>query len=65
MKRPQLNAIPLLDAIEDIGSRPAAVITLSVGQWDALLATTYDQGWTLLEVDDAEQPVAAYRKEVS
>jgi hypothetical protein len=38
------------------------VITMSVGQWDELLAAAYRQGWTLLEVDDHERPVRAYRR---
>jgi hypothetical protein len=34
---------------------------MSVGQWDRLLAEAYDTGWTLLELDEQEWPVAAYR----
>ena len=34
---------------------------MSTGQWDALLAEAYRRGHTLLELDDNERPVAAYR----
>ena len=40
------------------GSR---IITLSPGQWDAMLDEAYRRGWTLLEIVD-ELPVRAYRK---
>jgi hypothetical protein len=39
-----------------------AYVTLSAGQWDDLLAAAYDDGWVLLELDDDEQPVRAYRR---
>jgi hypothetical protein len=52
-----LQAIPLDEAL----SR-GRVVTMSRGQWDALLAAAYDAGWTLLEVDDCERPVRAFRK---
>jgi hypothetical protein len=35
---------------------------MSIGQWDALLSAFYAQGAILLELDDEERPVAAYRK---
>jgi hypothetical protein len=37
-------------------------ITMSPGQWDGLLAGVYDQGGVLLEVDDDERVVGAYRR---
>jgi hypothetical protein len=37
------------------------MFTMSINQWDALLQAGYDQGATLLELDDSERPVAAYR----
>ena len=52
-----LRRVPLSDAL---GSGP--VITMSVGQWDGLLAAAYEQGWTLLELDAHERPVRAYRR---
>ena len=58
--RPLLNSIPLSDALP---LRPGTVnTTMSPGQWDAFLAVVYDEGGTLLELDDDEQPVAAYRR---
>jgi hypothetical protein len=38
------------------------MVTMSVGQWDMLLQGAYGRGWTLLELDDDEMPVAAYRR---
>ena len=58
MNRPPLHAIPL-DAVT---FEPGTItLTMSVGQWDALLAEAYRRGHTLLELDEAERPIAAYR----
>jgi hypothetical protein len=37
---------------------------MSRGQWDSLLSDAYERGWILLELDENEKPVRAYRKEV-
>jgi hypothetical protein len=56
--RPDLRPVPVGDAC-----RPGTVtVTMSEGQWDPLLAVAYDMGFTLLELDADERPVAAYRK---
>lgn len=52
-----LRRVPLSEAWS--GGR---VITMSVGQWDALLSAAYERGWTLLELDERERPVRAYRR---
>ena len=39
----------------------ARIITMSPGQWDAMLDEAYSRGWTLLEIED-ELPVRAYRR---
>jgi hypothetical protein len=39
-------------------------ITMAEDQWDEMLATAYDAGWILLELDDQERPVAAYRRQL-
>ena len=59
MKRPVLNEITL-----DGGTilKRGLIVTMSVGQWDGLLATAYDRGATLLELDDDEMPIKAYRR---
>lgn len=60
MTRPVLDLLPLSEALP---LRAGVVtVTMSVGQWDALLAAAYDQGYVLLELDDDEQPIAAYRR---
>ena len=48
--------------VADVRKAPALVMTMSAGQWDAMLAAAYEQGWILLELDDHEMPVRAYRK---
>jgi hypothetical protein len=60
MERPNLKKIEL----ESVGLfKPGLItITMSQGQWDGLLSSAYDSGHTLLELDDNEIPVAAYRK---
>jgi hypothetical protein len=59
MKRPTLNRIPVSEALP---IRPATVtVTMGVGQWDNILLVSYELGFTLLELDDDEHPVAAYR----
>jgi hypothetical protein len=58
MKRPTLHEIPL----SEVKFLPRTVtLTMSIGQWDALLAEAYQRGHTLLELDANERPVAAYR----
>lgn len=39
-----------------------ATITMSVGQWDGLLESAYENGFVLLELDQNEKPVKAYLK---
>jgi hypothetical protein len=64
MRRPQLNRLPLDRALEFLHQPGAGrcMVTMSVGQWDMLLQGAYGRGWTLLELDDDEMPVAAYRR---
>ena len=67
MQRPPLNEIPLFEAIAPIAGAATATIsiTMSAGQWDNLLQAAYDTGWTLVEVDREEKPVAAYRRRIN
>ena len=58
MNRPPLHEIPLASVTFSPGT---LLVTMSTGQWDHLLAAAYQQGATLLELDDQERPVAAYR----
>jgi hypothetical protein len=60
ISRPPLRAIPLADVLP-LGSRPVVVVTMSIGQWDALLASSYDLGFVLLELDADERPIGAYQ----
>jgi hypothetical protein len=62
--RRDLRPYPLADALAAVAGRTPGtlIITMSEGQWDALLAASYAQGWILLELDENETPVRAYRK---
>ena len=62
MTRPPLRAVPLADLLP-LGVRPGVVMTMSRGQWDDTLAASYEPGFVLLELDDNEQPVAAYQRD--
>lgn len=59
-----LNPYPLADALKALsgGVPQARIITMGEKQWDGLLSAAYAQGWILLELDDNEMPVRAYRK---
>ena len=59
MKRPVLHEIPL-----DGGTilKRGLIVTMSIGQWDGLLAAAYDRGAVLLELDDNEMPIKAYQR---
>lgn len=57
-KRPVLNRIPLAD-VPTTG--PHVILTMSVGQWSMLHQVGYERGATLLELDENEVPVAAYK----
>ena len=61
--RPLLDKLPAIP--RDLFQPGTLVFTMSIGQWDNLLAAAYQHGATLLELDDAERPVAAYRKKDS
>lgn len=57
---PTLNRVPVSDAFPPrAGSQ---IITMSPGQWDDLLELAYESGWTLLELDEQDWPVKAYRR---
>jgi len=59
MKRPVLNEIPIDGATI---LKPGLTVTISIGQWDKLLKAAYDGGATLLELNDNETPVRAFRR---
>lgn len=55
--RGNLRPLPLSNVLPG-----ALIMTMGIGQWDALLARAYDDGWTLIELDENEVPIRAYRK---
>lgn len=60
MTRPTLCEIPLSEAVPlKVGE---VTITMSIGQWDALLYASYQSGYILLELDGDERPVRAFQK---
>jgi hypothetical protein len=63
MERPKLKKRDLKEFMADfMGGRAGVTVTMSPGQWDKLLQAAYNAGHTLLELDDNENPVRAYRK---
>jgi hypothetical protein len=61
--RPDLDAVPLADIWPPSRRRASGYVTMSVGQpWDDVLAEAYAIGWVVLELDDNERPIRAYRK---
>lgn len=65
MKRPVLNEVPLNPVMESLlGGEPSVNISMNQGQWDGFLQSAYDAGHNLIELDDKEIPVRAYRKKM-
>ena len=65
MRRPELNKVSLASELAFL-HKPGTgrcFITMSVGQWDNLLQDAYERGWTLLELDRKERPIAAYKRQ--
>lgn len=60
MNRPILTEIPL--DLQEILKPGKVSCTMSIGQWDTVLEVMYDQGATLIELDNDEVPITAYRK---
>lgn len=72
MRRPVLDEVPVekvrrefLGGPEARGGKGIVVITMSPGQWDGLLSGAYDGGHILLEVNEHEVPIRAYRRRVA
>jgi hypothetical protein len=58
-----LTPFPVAAALRVLhGGEPAVIVTMSEGQWDALLSAAYAHGFILLELDDDEQPVRAFQR---
>ena len=59
-----LHPLPLSDALAVVSGQRGGhlVVTMSEGQWDALLSAAYDLGCILLELDKQERPLRAYQK---
>jgi len=59
-----LRPLPLNEVLP-LGSKPSLlIITMSEGQWDETLSAAYEQGWVLLELDENEQPVRAFKRAI-
>lgn len=63
MKRPALNETPL-DRARATKDSPSVNILIGPGEWDEWIQTSYDAGHTLIEFDESEKPVRAFRKTV-
>ncbi len=57
--RPQLAEVPLTKVWPP--RKGAYYATMSAGQWDGLLKAAYDLGYVLVEVDENENVVRAFR----
>jgi hypothetical protein len=65
MKRPHLELAALPNPFPEPG---ALYMTMSPGQWDALLQNAYDRGWVLLEIEEVngqEKAVRAFKRTYS
>jgi hypothetical protein len=51
-----------IDWMEQCSKGGTVYTTVSVGQWDALLAEAYRTGMVLLELNDNENVIAAYQR---
>lgn len=62
-KRPKLNIVDLKGAVNNLlGCKPGFFITMSKDQWDSFLEEGYfNQGATLIELDENKIPITAYR----
>ena len=58
--RPTLNRIPMSDALPPRAG--ACYATMLANQWDGVLQALYDLGFVLLELDDEERPLRAFRR---
>ncbi len=59
-KRPYLVPVSLAVVLPMVA--PNVYVTMSPGQWDNLLRAAYDSQAVLLELDDDEKPVRAFRR---
>ena len=59
--RPKLAEVSLSSVWPPQAGRAVAYATMSVGQWDETLHAAYDLGYVLLELDDQENIVRAYK----
>ena len=58
---PRLAQVPLASVWPPRPDEGHCFATMSIGQWDTMLQAAYDVGFTLLELDDEENIVRAYR----
>ncbi len=58
MTRPPLHEIPLAEVSFEPGN---VIVTVSENQWGPIQQEAYRRGHTILELDQFERPVRAYR----
>lgn len=62
MKKLKLHEKNLKEALTGMMTGSGGLfVTMSTGQWSALLDEAYRRGATLIELDDDERPVKAYQ----
>ena len=59
-----LHPFPVAEAMKALlgGVPQACVMTMGIQQWDGLLSAAYIAGFILLELDENEKPVRAFKK---
>lgn len=55
--RPALHEVPVPAGPQ----RGRVYLTINEGAWDALIKAGYESGFTLIEMDEDERPVRAFR----
>lgn len=58
LRRPELREVH----ISSVLLTPQEIVIMSSGKWDSFLESAYEAGNTLLEMDDVELNVRAFRK---
>lgn len=62
MKRPKLDILSdNPNDFDKIVSSPGLHVTMSEGQWDTMLETSYEMGAVLIELDEDEEPIKFYK----
>lgn len=62
MERPKLNEVPLSQTPFCLGIPDSETLLIGPGEWSEELQAAYAAGQILIQFDENETPVTAYRK---